>query len=277
MRTPWLDFGSTVLERSELTRRSLCLLSARRDGRGDEIRSQRYRHFLPSGSWKRTLKPPAHYYLSTSSYVSSSFFLHFRFEFEAHFFFLSPPPLAVPLPPTPSPSAPTSSTRSRRPVSGKPTSTILLSSSSERGRSIDADSSTTSSESSTRSSLALRVVSDASFSVSNRQDWHYLRHYARAHSLAAFKTTDFDQIVGFSEISLHIARESQMHVQGSPFVTTWSSCDANTIFPLSPVTVLRDLWNLERGSPCDSRNPLDVCLRSVHRSSLPFTPKASPS
>ncbi|KAL7409939.1 thiamine biosynthesis protein [Mrakia frigida] len=44
-----------------------------------------------------------------------------------------------------------------------------------------------------------------------KQDWHYLRHYARAHSLAAFKTTDFDQIVGFSEISLHIARESQMH------------------------------------------------------------------
>ena len=38
---------------------------------------------------------------------------------------------------------------------------------------------------------------------------------ARAHALAASKTTDFDEIKAFSEISLHIARESGMHVEVS--------------------------------------------------------------
>lgn len=67
------------------------------------------------------------------------------------------------------------------------------------------------------------------------QDWHYLRHCellvlvladgtyglidasthldARAHALAASKTTDFEEIKAFSETSLHIARESAMHVE----------------------------------------------------------------
>jgi hypothetical protein len=38
---------------------------------------------------------------------------------------------------------------------------------------------------------------------------------ARAHALAASKTTDFEEIKAFSEISLHIARESSMHVDVS--------------------------------------------------------------
>lgn len=45
------------------------------------------------------------------------------------------------------------------------------------------------------------------------QDWHYLRNYARAHSLGAYKSTSFAEIQAFSEIALHIAKESEMHVQ----------------------------------------------------------------
>jgi hypothetical protein len=39
---------------------------------------------------------------------------------------------------------------------------------------------------------------------------------ARAHSLAASKTTDFEEIKAFSGIALHIARESAMHVEVGP-------------------------------------------------------------
>ncbi|KAJ9100000.1 hypothetical protein QFC19_005817 [Naganishia cerealis] len=45
------------------------------------------------------------------------------------------------------------------------------------------------------------------------QDWHYLRNYARAHSLGAYKSTSFAEIQAFSEIAIHIAKESEMHVQ----------------------------------------------------------------
>ncbi|KAL1413556.1 trifunctional hydroxymethylpyrimidine kinase/phosphomethylpyrimidine kinase/thiaminase [Vanrija albida] len=44
------------------------------------------------------------------------------------------------------------------------------------------------------------------------QDYHYLRHYARAHGLGAYKSTDMESIKAFAEISLHIAAESTMHV-----------------------------------------------------------------
>nr|ODN86258.1 phosphomethylpyrimidine kinase [Cryptococcus depauperatus CBS 7841] len=45
-----------------------------------------------------------------------------------------------------------------------------------------------------------------------KQDYHYLKHYARAHALGAYKADSFEDIKAFSEISLHIARESAMHV-----------------------------------------------------------------
>ncbi|KAK8854498.1 phosphomethylpyrimidine kinase [Kwoniella newhampshirensis] len=45
-----------------------------------------------------------------------------------------------------------------------------------------------------------------------KQDYHYLRHYARAHALGAYKASSFTDITAFSEIALHIARESEMHV-----------------------------------------------------------------
>lgn len=44
------------------------------------------------------------------------------------------------------------------------------------------------------------------------QDYHYLKHYARAHALASYKANDFASITAFSEIALHIAKESEMHV-----------------------------------------------------------------
>lgn len=48
------------------------------------------------------------------------------------------------------------------------------------------------------------------------QDYHYLRHYARAHAVGAWKASDFATIQAFAEITLHIARESEMHVAVSP-------------------------------------------------------------
>lgn len=49
-----------------------------------------------------------------------------------------------------------------------------------------------------------------------RQDWLYLRHYARAHALMSFKATSFEDITAFSGIALHVGRESNMHVTVSP-------------------------------------------------------------
>lgn len=43
---------------------------------------------------------------------------------------------------------------------------------------------------------------------------------ARAHSLLSYKSTSFAEIQAFSEISLHIARESEMHVEVSANVYT---------------------------------------------------------
>jgi len=58
-----------------------------------------------------------------------------------------------------------------------------------------------------------------------KQDYHYLKHCkrpskrqelmcldARAHALGAYKADTFDEITAFTEISLHIAKESRMHV-----------------------------------------------------------------
>ncbi|KAL7420664.1 trifunctional hydroxymethylpyrimidine kinase/phosphomethylpyrimidine kinase/thiaminase [Cryptotrichosporon argae] len=44
------------------------------------------------------------------------------------------------------------------------------------------------------------------------QDYHYLQHYARAHSLGAYKSTTFAEIQAFNDITGHIVRESSMHV-----------------------------------------------------------------
>ncbi|RSH85722.1 hypothetical protein EHS25_003863 [Saitozyma podzolica] len=45
-----------------------------------------------------------------------------------------------------------------------------------------------------------------------KQDYHYLRHYARAHALGAYKSSTFEDIEAFTDIAKHIARESTMHV-----------------------------------------------------------------
>ncbi|WVQ68615.1 phosphomethylpyrimidine kinase [Kwoniella botswanensis] len=45
-----------------------------------------------------------------------------------------------------------------------------------------------------------------------KQDYHYLRHYARAHALGAYKANTFEDIKAFTDIAGHIARESEMHV-----------------------------------------------------------------
>nr|XP_031863834.1 phosphomethylpyrimidine kinase [Kwoniella shandongensis]KAA5530906.1 phosphomethylpyrimidine kinase [Kwoniella shandongensis] len=45
-----------------------------------------------------------------------------------------------------------------------------------------------------------------------KQDYHYLKHYARAHALGAYKANTLAEIQAFSEIALHVARESEMHV-----------------------------------------------------------------
>ncbi|WWC90357.1 phosphomethylpyrimidine kinase [Kwoniella dendrophila CBS 6074] len=45
-----------------------------------------------------------------------------------------------------------------------------------------------------------------------KQDYHYLKHYARAHALGAYKADSFEDISAFTDIASHVARESQMHV-----------------------------------------------------------------
>ncbi len=47
------------------------------------------------------------------------------------------------------------------------------------------------------------------------QDYHYLRHYARAHAAGAAKADDMGTIRALAEIALHVARESEMHVEVS--------------------------------------------------------------
>ncbi|BEI89292.1 uncharacterized protein CcaverHIS019_0206540 [Cutaneotrichosporon cavernicola] len=45
------------------------------------------------------------------------------------------------------------------------------------------------------------------------QDYHYLRHYARAHAAGAARVEDMATIRALSEIALHVARESEMHIE----------------------------------------------------------------
>ncbi|WVQ79760.1 phosphomethylpyrimidine kinase [Cryptococcus sp. DSM 104549] len=45
-----------------------------------------------------------------------------------------------------------------------------------------------------------------------KQDYLYLKHYARAHALGAYKADNFEDIEAFSQITMHIAKESSMHV-----------------------------------------------------------------
>ncbi|CDZ97164.1 Phosphomethylpyrimidine kinase [Phaffia rhodozyma] len=85
-----------------------------------------------------------------------------------------------------------------------------------------------------------------------KQDYHYLRHYARAHALLSFKTTDFKDIKAFSEIALHVARESEMHVK---FCETFS-VDLPQLLatPETPATSAYALYILDvgqRGSVMD--------------------------
>ncbi|ORY32141.1 putative phosphomethylpyrimidine kinase [Naematelia encephala] len=46
-----------------------------------------------------------------------------------------------------------------------------------------------------------------------KQDYHYLRHYARAHALGAFKAQTFSEIEAFTDIAKHVVMESSMHVE----------------------------------------------------------------
>ncbi|WVQ72676.1 phosphomethylpyrimidine kinase [Cryptococcus sp. DSM 104548] len=45
-----------------------------------------------------------------------------------------------------------------------------------------------------------------------KQDYLYLKHYARAHALGAYKADNFADIEAFTNIALHISSESTMHV-----------------------------------------------------------------
>nr|XP_018261804.1 phosphomethylpyrimidine kinase [Kwoniella dejecticola CBS 10117]OBR83962.1 phosphomethylpyrimidine kinase [Kwoniella dejecticola CBS 10117] len=67
-----------------------------------------------------------------------------------------------------------------------------------------------------------------------KQDYHYLKHYARAHALGAYKANSFVDIKAFTDIAGHIARESEMHV---------SYCES---FGIS----LKELEAAPEASPC---------------------------
>ncbi|KAI6046757.1 Phosphomethylpyrimidine kinase-domain-containing protein [Pisolithus marmoratus] len=59
--------------------------------------------------------------------------------------------------------------------------------------------------------LGKGTLERASFLHFIKQDYHYLKYYARAHALLAAKSDNFAPILAATHIVLHIAKESSMH------------------------------------------------------------------
>jgi hydroxymethylpyrimidine/phosphomethylpyrimidine kinase len=60
---------------------------------------------------------------------------------------------------------------------------------------------------------------------------------ARAHSLGAYKSSTFEDMQAFTEIALHITRESTMHVQVCPLLSLFSATSRSTSLPFSPIKI----------------------------------------
>ncbi|CAK9784595.1 hypothetical protein CC85DRAFT_325983 [Cutaneotrichosporon oleaginosum] len=61
--------------------------------------------------------------------------------------------------------------------------------------------------------LGKGTLSHEAFAHYIAQDYHYLRHYARAHAAGAAKADDMATIRALADIALHVAKESEMHVE----------------------------------------------------------------
>lgn len=60
--------------------------------------------------------------------------------------------------------------------------------------------------------IANGTVDQQKFQYFLTQDYHYLRHYSRAHSLAGFKANEFDTINASASIVQHIRHELDLHI-----------------------------------------------------------------
>ena len=81
---------------------------------------------------------------------------------------------------------------------------------------------------------------------------------ARAHSLGAYKSSTFEDMQAFTEIALHITRESAMHVQVCP---PFSHTAQTSAFPLPILlfTVSPHISTVYASSLLPSPNRISPC------------------
>ncbi|KDQ18677.1 hypothetical protein BOTBODRAFT_52624 [Botryobasidium botryosum FD-172 SS1] len=78
-----------------------------------------------------------------------------------------------------------------------------------------------------------------------KQDYHYLKHYARAHGQLALKSSDFESISAAATIALSIAGEKSIH---ESFCAEWSISAAELqSTPESPAATAYALYILDEG------------------------------
>jgi hydroxymethylpyrimidine/phosphomethylpyrimidine kinase len=94
-----------------------------------------------------------------------------------------------------------------------------------------------------------------------KQDYHYLKYYARAYALLASKSHDFAPILAAARIVLHISRESTMHTS---FCAQWGvTIQELETTPESPATTAYGAFLVDTGLQGDMTNllmALAACL-----------------
>ncbi|KIJ63358.1 hypothetical protein HYDPIDRAFT_113346 [Hydnomerulius pinastri MD-312] len=94
-----------------------------------------------------------------------------------------------------------------------------------------------------------------------KQDYHYLKYYARAYALLASKSHDFAPILAAVEIVLHVSRESAMHTS---FCAQWGiTKDELDTTPESPATTAYGAFLIDTGLQGDTTKlvmALAACL-----------------
>ncbi|KAH7890084.1 Phosphomethylpyrimidine kinase-domain-containing protein [Phlebopus sp. FC_14] len=107
----------------------------------------------------------------------------------------------------------------------------------------------------------LHFIKFAVVSQERRQDYHYLKYYARAYSLLASKSHDFAPIMAAAEIVFHITRESAMHTS---FCAQWGiTREELETTPESPATTAYGAFLLDTGLQGDTTKlvmALAACL-----------------
>ncbi|KAI6017437.1 Phosphomethylpyrimidine kinase-domain-containing protein [Pisolithus marmoratus] len=94
------------------------------------------------------------------------------------------------------------------------------------------------------------TLEQASFLHFIKQDYHYLKYYARAHALLAAKSDSFAPILAATHIVLHIAKESSMHTS---YCAQWGiTKEELESTPESPTTTAYGAFLLDTGLQGDT-------------------------